>query len=182
VLATGLRMAPESAIPTSEEPDYLGMLIERLLREGLVLYGQGHPRRAIDRWRTVLRLAPGHPKATEYLSVAGEPVIHEPRIPEQITVKVEWFVGRDSETVQQPATRRQRAFHSDGCTLMFSFQEIYEVLFDRAKRAVHAGSWELAAVLLETCVHRRVDDDRAWRLLSVVRDQMGTGKGRPRAA
>jgi hypothetical protein len=175
-------MAPDSAIPTSDEPDYLGMLIERLLREGLVLYGQGHPRRAIDRWRTVLRLAPGHPKATEYLSIAGEPLPTETSIPERVTLRVRWLDGEEPEGVRQPNTQRLRAFHADAGTLMFSFQEIYEVLFDRAKRAVHAGSWELAAVLLETCVHRRVDDDRAWRLLSVVRDQMRTGNGRPRAA
>ncbi len=174
-------MAPDPAIPTSEEPDYLGMLVERLLREGLVLYGQGHPRRAIDRWLTVLRLAPGHPKATEYLSIAGEPLPEQPRIPERVTLRVRWLEGQEPE-VRQPNTQRHRAFRTDGGALMLGFQEIYEVLFDRARRAVHAGSWELAAVLLETCVHRRVDDDRAWRLLSVVRDQMRVGAGRPRAA
>lgn len=45
---------------------------DRLLEEGLTLYGLGKVGEAVDIWKKVLEIAPEHPLALEYLGIAGE--------------------------------------------------------------------------------------------------------------
>lgn len=45
--------------------------IERLMAEGLDHYGQDRVERAVECWRQVLRLAPDHAEALDYLQSAG---------------------------------------------------------------------------------------------------------------
>jgi tetratricopeptide (TPR) repeat protein len=45
--------------------------IARLMAEGLDLYGQDQIERAVACWRAVLKLAPHHEVARDYLEVAG---------------------------------------------------------------------------------------------------------------
>lgn len=150
------------------EPDYLGMLVDRLLREGLLLFSRGQRNRAVTKWRIVLQIVPHHPTAIEYLTLAGDLPAEGP-MPDRTTLRVYWLEGRDGDgTVESKPSSLERDPEAEP----LGTQELYEVLFDRAKRAMLTGSWELAAMLLETCVHRRVNDDRAWRLLSIVREQI----------
>lgn len=46
--------------------------VDELLQEGLTLYGRGLERDAVDRWRRVLDLVPGHSEALDYLASAGQ--------------------------------------------------------------------------------------------------------------
>ena len=54
---------------------------EALMREGLDHYAMGDDARAIECWRRVLELEPGHPEASDYLRTATEDVEAEPADP-----------------------------------------------------------------------------------------------------
>jgi tetratricopeptide (TPR) repeat protein len=45
---------------------------DRLLEEGLTLYGLGKVGEAVDIWKRVLEISPEHPLALEYIDIAGE--------------------------------------------------------------------------------------------------------------
>jgi len=154
---------PEPRLSASEGP--LGLLVHRLLYEGVALYSNGQREKAITRWRKVLMIDPKQPNARAYLLRAGEEVnTSDGSVPTQVTLRVQWHhkpspaVSRSQRRTTQDAQLRQ--------------QELYEVLYDRALRALHACAWDLAGVLLETCLHRRPDDDRARRLLDVLHEQV----------
>lgn len=167
-------MTPGPGTPQFEqatEPDYLAMLVDRLLREGLLLFSRGRRKRAITKWRIVLQIVPHHPAAIEYLTLAGDLPAEGPQF-DRTTLRVYWLEGRDSDGTGEPKAPGEQALERDPGAEELGARELYEVLFDRAKRAMLTGAWELAATLLETCVHRRVNDDRAWRLLTIVREQM----------
>lgn len=50
-----------------------GALVEAMLEEGLLLFGHNKADKAVALWRRVLELAPGNPRALDYLESAGAP-------------------------------------------------------------------------------------------------------------
>lgn len=52
-----------------------GALVDRLLEEGLTLYGQNRTAEAVHCWRRVLAMVPDEARALEYLECAGVPPV-----------------------------------------------------------------------------------------------------------
>lgn len=53
------------------------MLINRYLDEGLVLYGLGEFKKAVEKWREILKIEPDNAQARDYIISAGFPIEEE---------------------------------------------------------------------------------------------------------
>lgn len=112
--------------------------IEELLAYGLELFGRGREADAVAAWREVLQLAPGEPRATDYLETAGA----EPT-PAVIAPVIELDLHRPREP--QPASGGAAGDESWRATVVAlvaasRFEEALELLYrEGARRPGQAG-------------------------------------------
>ena len=130
----------------------LGLVLAKLLMEGLRLYAARRPEEALERWRHVLRIQPGEPHALRYLRQAGERVPeHAARpAPSSTFVEVMW-ADASPRRWRGTAKTGKNAPSDTGC-------ELFEVLRDRAAQAAKIGADDYALRLLDQCLDRRPND------------------------